>query len=92
MLDIDSDRTQQYAYFVGHIEILEVEKLAASRRKVGEAKRRSRPSSCGQTSRTKLQEALGSMGIGPNPLLVLFRIAVLPFRRPRCIVGSLSGL
>ena len=34
------------------IEILEVEKLAASRRKVGEAKRRSRPSSCGQTSRT----------------------------------------
>jgi L-arabinose isomerase len=42
MLDIDSDRTQQYAYFVGHIEILEVEKLAASRRKAGEARRRSR--------------------------------------------------
>ena len=52
MLDIDSDLTWQYAYFGGHIEILEVEKLAASRRKVGEAKRRSRPSSCGQTSRT----------------------------------------
>ncbi len=37
MLDIYSDLTQQCAYFGGHIEILEVEELAALRRKVGEA-------------------------------------------------------
>jgi L-arabinose isomerase len=37
MLDIYSDLTQQCAYFGGHIEILEVEELAALRRDVGEA-------------------------------------------------------
>src|ERR1035437_634913 len=37
MLDIYSDLTQQCAYFGGHIEILEVEELAALRREVGEA-------------------------------------------------------
>jgi L-arabinose isomerase len=37
MLDIYSDFTQQCAYFGGHIEILEVEELAALRREVGEA-------------------------------------------------------
>jgi L-arabinose isomerase len=37
MLDIYSDLTQQCAYFGGHIEILEVEELAALRRQVGEA-------------------------------------------------------
>jgi L-arabinose isomerase len=37
MLDIYSDFTQQCAYFGGHIEILEVEELAALRRDVGEA-------------------------------------------------------
>ncbi len=36
MLDIYSDFTQQCAYFGGHIEILEVEELAALRRDVGE--------------------------------------------------------
>ncbi len=37
MLDIYSDFTQQCAYFGGHIEILEVEELAALRRQVSEA-------------------------------------------------------
>jgi L-arabinose isomerase len=37
MLDIYSDLTQQCAYFGGHIEVLEVEELAALRRDVGEA-------------------------------------------------------
>jgi L-arabinose isomerase len=37
MLDIYSDLTQQCAYFGGHIEIVEVEELAALRRDVGEA-------------------------------------------------------
>jgi L-arabinose isomerase len=37
MLDIYSDFTQQCAYFGGHIEMLEVEELAALRRDVGEA-------------------------------------------------------
>jgi L-arabinose isomerase len=36
MLDIYSDLTQQCAYFGGHIEILEVEELAALRREVRE--------------------------------------------------------
>ena len=36
MLDIYSDLTQQCAYFGGHIEILEVEELAALRRDVSE--------------------------------------------------------
>src|SRR5579864_866248 len=37
MLDIYSDLTQQCAYFGGHIEVLEVEELAALRREVGQA-------------------------------------------------------
>ena len=37
MLDIYSDLTQQCAYFGGHVEILEVEELAALRREVGQA-------------------------------------------------------
>ena len=37
MLDIYSDLTQQCAYFGGHIEILEVEELAALRREVSAA-------------------------------------------------------
>jgi L-arabinose isomerase len=37
MLDIYSDFTQHCAYFGGHIEILEVEELAALRREVSEA-------------------------------------------------------
>jgi L-arabinose isomerase len=37
MLDIYSDFTQQCAYFGGHIEIVEVEELAALRREVSEA-------------------------------------------------------
>jgi len=37
MLDIYSDLTQQCAYFGGHIEILEVEELAALRRDVNDA-------------------------------------------------------
>ena len=37
MLDIYSDLTQQCAYFGGHIQILEVEELAALRREVSEA-------------------------------------------------------
>jgi L-arabinose isomerase len=37
MLDIYSDLTQQCAYFGGHIEILEVEELAALRREVEDA-------------------------------------------------------
>jgi len=36
MLDIYSDLTQQCAYFGGHVEILEVEELAALRRDVGQ--------------------------------------------------------
>jgi len=36
MLDIYSDLTQQCAYFGGHVEILEVEELAALRRDVGD--------------------------------------------------------
>jgi L-arabinose isomerase len=42
MLDIYSDLTQQCAYFGGHIEILEVEELAALRRDVTEADLRGR--------------------------------------------------
>ncbi len=38
MLDIYSDLTQQSAYFGGHIEILEVEELAALRREVTDAR------------------------------------------------------
>jgi len=37
MLDIYSDLTQQCAYFGGHIEVLEVEELAAMRREVSDA-------------------------------------------------------
>jgi L-arabinose isomerase len=37
MLDIYSDLTQQCAYFGGHIEVLEVEELAAMRRDVNDA-------------------------------------------------------
>jgi L-arabinose isomerase len=37
MLDIYSDLTQQCSYFGGHIEILEVEELAAMRREVNDA-------------------------------------------------------
>src|ERR1700689_5471484 len=37
MLDIYSDLTQQCAYFGGHVEILEVEELAALRRDVSES-------------------------------------------------------
>ena len=37
MLDIYSDLTQQCAYFGGHVEILEVEELAALRREASEA-------------------------------------------------------
>lgn len=37
MLDIYSDLTQQSSYFGGHVEIFEVEELAAFRREVGEA-------------------------------------------------------
>jgi L-arabinose isomerase len=37
MLDIYSDFTQQCAYFGGHVEMLEVEELAALRREVSEA-------------------------------------------------------
>ena len=37
MLDMYSDLTQQCAYFGGHVEILEVEELAALRREVGQA-------------------------------------------------------
>jgi L-arabinose isomerase len=37
MLDIYSDLTQQYAHFGGHIEIIEVEELAALRREVSAA-------------------------------------------------------
>ena len=37
MLDVYSDFTQQCAYFGGHIEIIEVEELAALRRAVSEA-------------------------------------------------------
>ena len=42
MLDIYSDLTQQYSYFGGHIEIVEVEELAALRRDVSEAEMRGR--------------------------------------------------
>jgi L-arabinose isomerase len=42
MLDIYSDFTQQCAYFGGHIEILEVEELAALRRDVSDADLRRR--------------------------------------------------
>jgi L-arabinose isomerase len=37
MLDIYSDLTQQCAYFGGHVEILEVDELAARRREVSES-------------------------------------------------------
>jgi len=37
MLDIYSDLTQQCAYFGGHVEMLEVEELAAMRREVSDA-------------------------------------------------------
>src|ERR1700757_877651 len=37
MLDIYSDLTQQCAFFGGHIEVLEVEELAAFRREVNNA-------------------------------------------------------
>ena len=42
MLDIYTDLTQQSAYFGGHIEIIEVEELAALRRKVDESAVRGR--------------------------------------------------
>lgn len=37
MLDIYSDLTQQYSYFGGHVEIVEIEELAALRRHVGDS-------------------------------------------------------
>ncbi|MCH5686851.1 hypothetical protein LWM68_22850 [Niabella sp. W65] len=37
MLDIYTDLTLQYKYFGGHIELLEVEELAALRKQVSEA-------------------------------------------------------
>ena len=37
MLDIYSDLTQHFAYFGGHVEIIEVEELAALRREVSDA-------------------------------------------------------
>jgi L-arabinose isomerase len=42
MLDIYSDLTQQCAYFGGHVEVLEVEELAALRRQVKETEIRKR--------------------------------------------------
>jgi len=42
MLDIYSDLTQQCAYFGGHIEVLEVDELAALRREVGEGEIRTK--------------------------------------------------
>src|SRR5690606_32303950 len=42
MLDIYTDLTQQYAYFGGHIELLEVEELAALRKNVTSAAMRQR--------------------------------------------------
>ncbi|GEP95796.1 arabinose isomerase [Chitinophaga cymbidii] len=42
MLDIYTDLTQQYAYFGGHIELLEVEELAALRKHVTTAAMRER--------------------------------------------------
>jgi L-arabinose isomerase len=42
MLDIYSDLTQQSAYFGGHIEIMEVEELAALRREVTDSQMRAR--------------------------------------------------
>lgn len=42
MLDIYADLTQQYAYFGGHIELLEVEELAALRKQVTAAEVKAR--------------------------------------------------
>jgi L-arabinose isomerase len=42
MLDIYSDLTQQCAHFGGHIEVVEVDELAALRRQVSEAERKRR--------------------------------------------------
>jgi L-arabinose isomerase len=42
MLDIYTDLTQQYAYFGGHIELIEVEELASLRKQVREAEMRQR--------------------------------------------------
>jgi len=42
MLDIYTDLTQQYAHFGGHIELLEVEELAALRKTVTEVQRKER--------------------------------------------------
>ncbi len=42
MLDIYTDLTQQYAYFGGHIELIEVEDLALLRRKVTETEMKER--------------------------------------------------
>lgn len=42
MLDIYTDLTKQYAYFGGHIELLEVEELATLRKEVTEAERKER--------------------------------------------------
>ena len=42
MLDIYSDLTQQCAYFGGHIEVVEVDELAALRRQVSEAETKKR--------------------------------------------------
>jgi len=42
MLDIYTDLTQQYAHFGGHIELIEVEELAALRRKVTKEEMRTR--------------------------------------------------
>lgn len=42
MLDIYSDLTKQYAYFGGHIELIEVEELVAHRKQVSEKETRQR--------------------------------------------------
>jgi len=42
MLDIYTDLTKQYAYFGGHIELLEVEELASLRKEVSQDERRVR--------------------------------------------------
>ena len=62
MLDIYSDLTQQCAYFGGHIEIVEVDELAALRRQVSDAEIKTRVADFRQKLRRPARLSAGGTG------------------------------
>ncbi len=62
MLDIYSDLTQQCAYFGGHIEIVEVDELAALRRQVSDTEIKKRVADFRQKLRRPARLPGGGIG------------------------------